>query len=63
MAATLEAPTPGGYFGPSGFMELRGAPAEAKPALFAEDPVAGRALFAELERISGMAIDLEGATS
>lgn len=62
MAATLEAPTPGGYFGPTGFMELRGDPAEVKPAPFADDPAAGRALFAELERISGMAIDFEGAT-
>jgi len=62
MAATLEAPMPGGYFGPTGFMELRGDPAEVKPAPFAEDPAAGRALFAELERISGMTIDFEGAT-
>ena len=61
MAATLEHPTPGGYFGPTGFMELRGDPAEVKPAAVADDPAAGRALFAELERISGMAIEFDGA--
>lgn len=62
MAATLDRPTPGGYFGPTGFMELRGDPAEVKPASFADDPAAARALFTELERISGMVIDFDGAT-
>lgn len=57
MAATIERPTPGGYYGPTGFLELRGDPAEVKPAPFAEDVAAGRALFDELERMTGMTYD------
>lgn len=59
MAATLESPTPGGYFGPTGFLELRGDPAEVKPAPAAEDPAAGAALFDELQRISGLTYEFE----
>lgn len=54
MAATLPAPKPGGYYGPAGFMELRGHPAEAKPAAFARDTDAARLLFEQLEHTTGV---------
>ncbi|MFK0206168.1 SDR family NAD(P)-dependent oxidoreductase [Agrobacterium sp. NPDC090283] len=53
MAATLPNARPGGYYGPGGFLELRGNPVEAHTASYADDPVAWRALFDDLERISG----------
>ncbi|SCB12802.1 NAD(P)-dependent dehydrogenase, short-chain alcohol dehydrogenase family [Rhizobium hainanense] len=55
MAATLENARPGGYYGPGGFMELRGNPVEVKTASYADDPSAWRALFSDLERITGIA--------
>ena len=45
---------PGSYFGPSGFLELRGYPVEAEPAPFAKDVAAARALVEELERMTGL---------
>ncbi|OJT25200.1 short-chain dehydrogenase [Archangium sp. Cb G35] len=58
MAATLEGAPPGSYFGPDGFLELRGHPVEATPAPFADNVAAGRMLFDELERITGIRYEL-----
>lgn len=57
MAATIESPNPGGYYGPTGLLELRGAPAEVEPAPFAEDAASGHALFDALARMTGMTRD------
>lgn len=54
MAATLEDAKPGSYFGPTGFMEMRGHPAEAEPAPCAKDDAAARGLFEELESMTGL---------
>lgn len=54
MAATLKDAKPGAYYGPGGFMELRGHPIEAKTAPIAEDTAASAALFYELERITSL---------
>ncbi|MFO0547374.1 MAG: oxidoreductase [Polyangiaceae bacterium] len=63
MAATLESARPNAYYGPTGIFELRGHPAEATPAPFAEDAAAGRALFDELERITGFRYAFEAETT
>ena len=54
MAATSKAVKPGGYYGPGGFMRLRGHPTEDKTAPLADDAEAGRILVDELERMSGV---------
>ncbi|MCP3409548.1 oxidoreductase [Bradyrhizobium sp. CCGB01] len=54
MAATSKDVKPGGYYGPGGFMRLRGHPAEDKTASLADDAEAGRILVEELERMSGI---------
>lgn len=58
MAATSSDVKPGGYYGPSGFMKLRGHPAKDKTAPIADDAEAGRLLVDELARISGIALPL-----
>ncbi|MCP3401039.1 oxidoreductase [Bradyrhizobium sp. CCGB20] len=54
MAATSKHVKPGGYYGPGGFMRLRGHPTEDKTASLADDVEAGRILVEELERMSGI---------
>ncbi|ARM91741.1 short-chain dehydrogenase/reductase SDR family protein (plasmid) [Rhizobium sp. CIAT894] len=54
MAATLENARPGGYYGPGGFIELRGNPVETRTAPYADDPSAWCALFDDLARITGV---------
>lgn len=54
MAATLPNAEPGGYYGPAGFLELRGHPAKAVPDARALDDTAARLLFENLETISGI---------
>lgn len=54
MAATLPDAKPGGYYGPGGFLKLRGHPVETETSPFANDAGAGRMLFEDLERISGI---------
>ncbi|WP_237357442.1 SDR family NAD(P)-dependent oxidoreductase [Rhizobium phaseoli] len=54
MAATLENARPGGYYGPGGFVELRGNPVETRTAPYADEPAAWQALFEDLARITGV---------
>lgn len=54
MAATSSDVKPGGYYGPGGFMRVRGHPTEDKTAPLADDAEAGRILVDELERMSGL---------
>lgn len=54
MAATLPDPTPGGYYGPTGFQEMKGPPGVAVIKHQAKDAdVAGR-LWSESERLTGV---------
>lgn len=58
MAATLPDARPAGYYGPQGFLELRGHPGEAQIAAFAHDDAAAAALFEQLAAITGVTYDL-----
>jgi NAD(P)-dependent dehydrogenase (short-subunit alcohol dehydrogenase family) len=53
-AATAEEVTPGGYYGPDGFAEFKGAPAPASVSAEAQDPAVASKLWAESERITGV---------
>ncbi|MGY2737135.1 NAD(P)-dependent dehydrogenase (short-subunit alcohol dehydrogenase family) [Sphingomonas sp. UYP23] len=57
-AATALDAKPGGYYGPGGLFRLRGHPVEQETASFANDAAAGRRLWGELERISGISYPL-----
>ena len=52
-AATSPQATPGGYYGPSGFNELKGYPVPAKIAPAANDNGLAERLWAETERLTG----------
>jgi NAD(P)-dependent dehydrogenase (short-subunit alcohol dehydrogenase family) len=52
-AVTPEA-QPGGYYGPSGFQELKGYPAPAKMTPAAKDVALAKRLWAESERLTGV---------
>jgi NAD(P)-dependent dehydrogenase (short-subunit alcohol dehydrogenase family) len=52
-AATCPDVIPGGYYGPSGFQELKGHPAPAKIAPAAKDLSLARRLWTETERLTG----------
>lgn len=54
MAATLPDPTPGGYYGPTGFQEMKGPPGVAAIKRQAKDADVARALWAESERLTGV---------
>lgn len=54
MAATLPDPTPGGYYGPTGFQEMKGPPGVAVIKRQAKDADVARALWAESERLTGV---------
>lgn len=54
-AATAPDAKPGTSYGPGGLFRLRGHAVEAETAPFAHDSAAGRRLWGELERISGVA--------
>ncbi|QUS40060.1 SDR family NAD(P)-dependent oxidoreductase [Tardiphaga alba] len=54
MVATSKDIKPGGYYGPGGFMRLRGHPAEDKTAPIADDIEAGRILVEQLEHMTGV---------
>lgn len=58
MAATESNLTPGGYYGPGGFMNLRSHPVEQRTAPIGDDEPAAQALVAELERITGLKLPL-----
>ena len=53
-AATSPEATPGGYYGPDGFQELKGHPVPAKIAKAAQDPTLAKRLWAETERLTGV---------
>jgi NAD(P)-dependent dehydrogenase (short-subunit alcohol dehydrogenase family) len=53
-AATSPAATPGGYYGPSGFQELKGHPVPARIAAAARDLGLAKHLWTETERLAGM---------
>lgn len=53
-AATSPAVTVGGYYGPSGFQELKGHPVPAKIAPAARDLDLAKRLWAETERLTGI---------
>jgi len=54
MAATLPDPTPGGYYGPTGFQEMKGPPGVAVIKRQARDADVARRLWAESERLTGV---------
>lgn len=54
MAATLPDPTPGGYYGPTGFQEMKGPPGVAVIKRHASDADVARRLWAESERLTGV---------
>jgi NAD(P)-dependent dehydrogenase (short-subunit alcohol dehydrogenase family) len=58
LAATGPEATPGGYYGPDGFQELKGAPAPARIAAAAKDSALAGRLWAESERLTGVAFDV-----
>jgi NAD(P)-dependent dehydrogenase (short-subunit alcohol dehydrogenase family) len=53
-AATSAAVSPGGYYGPSGFQELKGFPAPAKIAPAARDAALATRLWSETEKLTGI---------
>lgn len=53
-AATSPAVTPGGYYGPDGFQELKGYPVPAKVAPAARDLDLAKRLWTETERLTGV---------
>ncbi|WP_292080556.1 SDR family oxidoreductase [Brevundimonas sp. UBA7838] len=54
MAATLPDPTPGGYYGPTGFQEMKGPPGVAVIKRQARDVDVAKRLWTESERLTGM---------
>ena len=56
-AATAPDAEPGGYYGPSGFQEFKGAPAPAKVLSSAGDPALGASLWEASERTTGVRYD------
>ena len=54
MAATLPDPTPGGYYGPTGFQEMKGPPGVAVIKRQAKDADVARRLWTESERLTGV---------
>ncbi|MBC1181247.1 SDR family oxidoreductase [Brevundimonas sp. WCHBH090558] len=54
MAATLTDPTPGGYYGPTGFQEMKGPPGVAVIKRQARDADVARRLWSESERLTGV---------
>lgn len=59
-AATAQAARGGGYYGPDGFRENRGAPKPAWIAPHAADPVAAARLWTETEAMTGVRFALNG---
>lgn len=54
MAATLPDPTPGGYYGPTGFQEMKGPPGVAVIKRQAKNGDVARRLWSESERLTGV---------
>jgi NAD(P)-dependent dehydrogenase (short-subunit alcohol dehydrogenase family) len=53
-AATAPEATPGGYYGPNGFQELKGYPVPAKITAAARDVALAQRLWTESERLTGV---------
>lgn len=53
-AATATEATPGGYYGPDGFQEMKGHPVPAKISAAAKDVALAKRLWAETERLTGV---------
>jgi len=53
-AATTPEATPGGYYGPNGFQELKGYPVPAKITATARDVALAQRLWTESERLTGV---------
>jgi NAD(P)-dependent dehydrogenase (short-subunit alcohol dehydrogenase family) len=53
-AATAPEATPGGYYGPSGFQELKGHPVPAKITAAAKDITLAKQLWTATERLTGV---------
>jgi NAD(P)-dependent dehydrogenase (short-subunit alcohol dehydrogenase family) len=58
-AATSPAVTPGGYYGPNGFQELKGYPVPARIAPAAKDLALAKRLWTETERLTGVTFTLK----
>jgi len=58
LAATSPDATPGGYYGPNGFQELKGDPAPAKIATRAKDPAVAKRLWSTAERLTGVSFSI-----
>ncbi|WP_420478825.1 SDR family oxidoreductase [Brevundimonas sp. FT23028] len=54
MAATAPVVTPGGYYGPQGFSDMKGPPGPARVARQARDTDIAARLWAESERLTGV---------
>jgi NAD(P)-dependent dehydrogenase (short-subunit alcohol dehydrogenase family) len=57
-AATSPKATPGGYYGPNGFQELKGYPVPARIAPAAKDLSLAKRLWTETEHLTGIAFEL-----
>ncbi|WP_234810248.1 oxidoreductase [Mycolicibacterium moriokaense] len=53
-AATTAEPEPDGYWGPAGFLELKGSPAAARRSRASRDDASARRLWALSERLTGV---------
>lgn len=58
-AATAPGVVKGGYYGPDGFYEIRGAPALAKATGEADDPAIAARLWQDAERLTGVRFETE----
>ena len=56
LAATTASPQPGGYYGPTGWKELRGPAGPALPSKQSQDPVLAARLWRMAEQLTGMSI-------
>ena len=57
-AATAPQAIPGGYYGPSGFQELKGHPVPARITPAAKNAASAQRLWTESERLTGVRFDL-----
>jgi len=58
LAATSPDATPGGYYGPNGFQELKGDPVPVKIAPAAKDPAVAKRLWTVTEQLTGVAFNI-----
>jgi len=57
-AATSPSATPGGYYGPNGFQELKGYPVPAKICPAAKDLTLAKRLWTETEKLTGVPFNI-----